>query len=73
MFAILVFTCLFSAISDIKKGIIPNRVLLIACISEACLSAVYYSLFVRDIAFEYALNLCLVVRKILCKPRNQSN
>jgi preflagellin peptidase FlaK len=46
--------------SDISEGMIYNKVLIIFSIMGIILDAIYYSCFVRDLLFEYMLNLGIV-------------
>lgn len=57
MLAVLLASSIMSALSDFKKSVIPNNIMLTTAIIELLLSAVYYSVFARDIFFEYLYNL----------------
>ncbi len=50
----------YASISDIKKGIIKNKVLIIFAGIAILLDALYYGIFVRDIAFEFLISYSIV-------------
>ena len=51
---------IISAITDIRKGLVYNRVLLVYLITGAISALVYYVFFARDYVITYLLNLAIV-------------
>ena len=52
--------CIICTRSDLSKGIIPNRIIFIFAACAIILDILYYSLFARDLAFDFIFNLIVV-------------
>lgn len=56
---IILIVCAWSTLSDLKRGIIPNRLLLCAGIAGALLNIWYYGVFARDLAAMHLVNVII--------------
>lgn len=60
LFALGITIGILSAVSDIKKSIIKNKLLFFGAIVEVILDVIYYVFFVPDIWLDFVLNLLIV-------------
>ena len=61
LIAILIFSCLLATVSDIKKGIIPNKLLLISGAICLVINTVYYAVFAREYFITFLINFVILV------------
>ena len=52
--------CLYASATDLKKGIISNKVILYAFPLIACINAIYYGVFCKDLLVEFSLNVLIL-------------
>lgn len=64
MMAILACLGMITTVSDIRKGIIRNWVILVFMILAVGLDAVYYIFFSRDMVFYFLINIAVVI--VIC-------
>lgn len=61
LITVLCCTCCYVTVTDLKKGIIQNKVLLIAGTIGLFANAVYYAFFARDLVLAFVLNLIVMI------------
>ena len=61
LLTVLFLTCAYSSITDIKYGIIPNKILLIAGLLSGLLNLLYYSFWGREYFVVFAIDFMILV------------
>lgn len=61
LIAVLICTCIYASITDIKNGIIPNKLLLISGAVCLVLNVVYYAFFAQQYFITFIVNFAILV------------
>lgn len=61
LIAVLICTCIYASITDIKSGIIPNKLLLISGAVCLVLNVVYYAFFAQQYFITFIVNFAILV------------
>ena len=59
LLSILIYTCAYVTITDIKNGLIENRVLAYSAIIGAIINIIYYAIYASDLAMLFVINLVI--------------
>ena len=60
LLTILLFTCIYVTITDLKNGIIENKVLLYAAIPGTVINVIYYFIYAREYVVPFTVNLIIL-------------
>ena len=56
----LLFSCGYASYFDIKKGIIPNKLIVISAVPVICLDVIYYSFYAKDYFKLFIINFAIL-------------
>ena len=56
----LLFTCVHATITDIKHGIIENKILIRAAISGLALNLLYYIVYIQNLISAFLINMAVI-------------